>query len=220
MKTNQRIVVISILASILLVPAVQASVFADEPYNLRTFKYLELPKGGALAQDATNNVGIRAAFHFVPGEEVIDSFKSFSTKSTGFDRSRGLVTVELQGVISNDKPLLYRAVDVTFEQGVSRNIHHDYKNFDFDLLFSHGEQPYRIFSYENCIVKNYNIDTLFDKEETFMGKTKFAYVENFEFECRGVQMWNPTYDKMKQEQQDEITADALKNLDRVKNGKQ
>ena len=214
MKTL-RIAVIAIIALVLLIPVGNGTdVFAaknapgDKPIDPK-FKYLELPKGGDLAMDTTNNIAIRTAFHFIEGEEVIDSFKSFSTKSTGFDRTKGIATVELQGAISNDKPLLYRAIDLSYESGTGGSIQHNFIDFDIDVLFSRADQNYRIFSYENCIVKNYNIDTLFDKEETFMGKTKFAYVENIEFQCRGLQMWNPTYDKMKQAQVDELTAEIL-----------
>ena len=207
MKTI-RIAVMAILVSVLLVSTAHI-VFADVRSDRPELKYFELPKNGTLAQDSTNNIGIRAAFHFPAGEEVIDSFKAFSTKNTGFDKNRGVVTVELQGLISNDKPLLYTAIDKAYVLGTGKSIQHDFKIFDIDVLFTHGEQNYRIFSYENCIVKNYNIDTLFDREETYMAKIKFAYVENTEFQCEGLQIWNPTYEKMKKDQVDEITADAL-----------
>ncbi|HXW02730.1 MAG TPA: hypothetical protein VD651_00490 [Nitrosarchaeum sp.] len=208
MKTNQRIVAVSILASILLVSTVQANVFADRPQKLRPeLKYFELPSDGPLASDSTNNVGIRAVFHFPAAEEVVDSFKSFSTKGTGFDRQRGLTTLELQGLISGDKPHLYKAVDMAYS--LPGKTQHDYKKFDIDLMFTRGDQVYRVFSYENCIVKNYNIETLFDKEETFMGKTDFAYVDIVEFECAGVSMMNPSYDQMKKDQIEEKTTNVL-----------
>ncbi|HII35765.1 MAG TPA: hypothetical protein HA319_01590 [Nitrosopumilaceae archaeon] len=207
MKTL-RIAVMAILALILLVPAAHI-VFADVRSDRPELKYFELPKNGTLTQDSTNNIGIRVAFHFPAGEEVVDSFKSFTTKGTGFDRNRGVLPVELQGVISNDKPLLYEAVDKAFEIGTGKTVQHDFKIFDIDVLFTRADQNYRIFSYENCIVKNYNIDTLFDKEETYMAKTKFAYVENIEFECTGLQMWNPTYEIMKEDKIAELTADAV-----------
>jgi hypothetical protein len=207
MKTL-RIALMAILVSILLVPAVH-HVFADVRSDRPELKYFDLPKNGTLAQDSTNNIGIRTAFHFPAGEEVIDSFKAFSTKGFGFDRNRGVVSVELQGLISNDKPLLYEAIDKAFYIGTGKTVQHDFKIFDIDVLFSRGEQNYRIFSYENCKVKNYNIDTLFDKEETYMAKTKFAYVENIEFECEGLQMWNPSYKQMKKDQTAESTLDAL-----------
>lgn len=207
MKTL-RIAVMAILVSILLVPAVH-QVFADTRMDRPEFKYIELPKNGTLTQDSTNNIGIRTAFHFPAGEEVIDSFKSFTTKGTGFDRNRGVLPVEFQGVISNDKPLLYEAIDKAYVLGTGKAIQHDFKIFDVDVLFTRADQNYRIFSYENCKVKNYNIDTLFDREETYMGKTKFAYVENIELECEGLQMWNPVYEKMKKDQVAEFTAEVV-----------
>jgi hypothetical protein len=203
--------IVTILVLIALTPAVHM-VFADVRSDRPELKYLELPTNGTLAQDSTGNIGIRAAFHFPAGEEVIDTFKSFTTKGLGFDRNRGVLPIEFQGLISNDKPLLYEAIDKAFYIGTGKTVQHDFKIFDVDVLFSRADQNYRIFSYENCKVKNYNIDTLFDREETYMAKTKFAYVENIELECEGLQMWNPTYEKMKKDQTAEISADALANM--------
>ncbi|MGQ0796155.1 MAG: hypothetical protein ACT4N5_08255 [Nitrosopumilaceae archaeon] len=206
MKTRKAIVAILVLAALFSgVQLVLADVRSDRP----ELKYFDLPTNGTLAQDSTGNIGIRAAFHFPAGEEVIDTFKSFTTKGTGFDRSRGVLPIEFQGLISNDKPLLYEAIDKAFYIGNGKTMQHDFKIFDVDVLFSRADQNYRIFSYENCKIKNYNIDTLFDREETYMAKTKFAYVENIELECEGLQMWNPTYEKMKKEQTAEVSADAL-----------
>jgi len=202
----------AILVSILLVPAVHQVFAADTRESNPKLKAFELPKNGTLVQDSTNNIGIRAAFHFPAGEEEIDSFKSFTTKGTGFDRNRGALPIEFQGVISNDKPLLYEAIDKAYILGTGKTIQHDFKIFDVDVLFTRADQNYRIFSYENCKVKNYNIDTLFDREETYMGKTKFAYVENIELECEGLQMWNPAYEKMKKDQIAEFTAEVLANM--------
>lgn len=221
MKKEHIIVVMIAIASILLVSIVQEKVLGDEPANINPkFKYLELPTGGELRNDTVNELGIRTAFHFSAGDEFIDTFKLFDTKKTGFDRNRGIANFVLQGVVSGNHPLLYEAVDKAYYIGTSENANHDFKIFDVDVVFSRGTQPYRVFSYDDCKVKNYNIVTLFDKEETYSGKTKFVYLDQFEFECRGAILGNPTYDLMKQTQVKDATDRALKNLDQTKNGKQ
>ena len=207
MKTNQ-IAVMAIAVSLLLVPAMQTKVFGDEPMNVNPkFQKFSLPEEGKLANWGINDVGIRVHFEFPAGDEISDSFKMFDTGSTGFNRDRGITNFVLQGVISDDHPLVYEAVDKTFE--MPGNTQHDFKTFDVDVMFTHGSQPYRIFSYDDCKVKNYNIITTYDKDETFIGKQKWGYLDKFEFECRGVNMWNPTYDQMKADQTAELTADAL-----------
>jgi len=208
MKTIQRTIAIAIAVSLLLVPALQTKVFADEPGNVKPeFKQYSLPEEGQIANWGINDVGIHAVFEFSAGQEIIDSFRMFDTGNTGFDRARGITNFALQGVISNDKPLLYEAVDKAFYLGA--NSQHDFKTFDADVLFTHGNQAYRIFSYDNCKIKNYNILTPYDKDETFIGKQKWAYLDKFDFECRGVTISNPTYDQMKQDQTQEYTADVL-----------
>ncbi len=207
MKTK-RIAVIAIMASILLVAAIHAKVFADEPANIDPkFKQFPLPEAGKLANSGINDIGIRAAFDFQAGQEVIDSFKLYDTGNTGFNRDRGVVNFALQGVVSNDRPLLYQAVDSAYFNG--EKAQNDFRIFNVDVMFTHGNQPYRIFSYDNCKVKNYNITVPYDKDETFFGKQKWPYVDKFEFECMGVTMWNPTYDQMIRDQATEATADAI-----------
>jgi len=192
-KINLRGTIIIILtASILLLPADQVTkTFADEP---------------TLVMDSVNDVSLGSVFHFREGTETVNTFKVFDTMSGGFDRTKPL-TFKLEGVIGGDKPLLYRAVDMTYQLG--RNQNHDYSEFDVDVIFQHGEQQYRQFTYTDCQIKNYNVYTEYDKEETYNAKTKFVYLDKIEFECRGFSLGNPTYDQMKQDQTQEYTADLL-----------
>jgi len=198
MKTNLKIVAISILASILLVPVLQTKVFADEP---------------KLDTDSVNEVSLQAVFHFREGIETVNTFKVFDTMSSGFDKTK-LLTFKLEGVIGWDKPLLYKAVDMTYQWG--RNQNHDYSEFDVDVIFQRGEQPYRQFTYSDCQIKNYNVYTEYDKEETYNAKTDFVYLDKIEFDCRGFSLVNPTYDKMLQDQVAEKTAEARANLNHEK----
>ena len=194
-KINLRgIIIIVLTASILLLPADQVTkTFADEP---------------TLVTDSVNDVSLQSVFHFREGTETVNTFKVFDTMSSGFDRTKPL-TFKLEGVIGEDKPLLYRAVDMTYQLG--RNQNHDYSEFDVDVIFQHGEQQYRQFTYTDCQIKNYNVYTEYDKEETYNAKTDFVYLDKIEFECRGFSLGNPTYDKMIKDQTTERTAEALQN---------
>lgn len=202
-KTNlQRIVVMSFIASILLVPASQVTkTFGDEP---------------KIETDSVNDITLQSVFHFREGTEYINTFKNFDTLSSGFDRTKPL-SFKLEGVIGWDRPLLYHAIDQTFEQGRVGNL--DYSEFDVDVIFQHGDQPFRQFSYGDCQIKNYNVYTEYDKEETYNAKTKFVYLDRIDFDCRGFALGNPTYEKMLQDKKAEKTAEYLKNLEQKKTGK-
>jgi len=202
-KTNlQRIVVMSFIASILLVPAGQVTkTFADEPI---------------VDTDSVNDISLRTVFHFREATETINTFKLFDTMSSGFDRTKPLA-FKLEGVIGWDRPLLYKAIDTTFVLG--RNVGQDYSEFDVDVIFQHGDQPFRQFSYGDCQIKNYNVYTEYDREETFNGKTDFVYLDRIEFDCRGFALGNPTYDKMLQDQRAEKIAEAMKTIEQKKMGK-
>lgn len=203
MKTNlQRIVVMGFIASILLVPASQVTkTFGDEP---------------KLDTDSVNDITLRTVFHFREGTETINTFKNFDTLSSGFDRTKPLA-FRLEGVIGWDRPILYHAIDKTFEQGRIGNL--DYSEFDVDVIFQHGDQPFRQFSYGDCQIKNYNVYTEYDREETYNGKTKFVYLDKIDFDCRGFALGNPTYEKMLQDQRAEKIAEAMKNIVTKKMGK-
>lgn len=194
-KINLRgIIIIILTASVLLLPADQVTkTFADEP---------------TLVTDSVNDVSLQSVFHFREGTETVNTFKVFDTMSSGFDRTKSL-TFKLEGVIGGDKPLLYRAVDMTYQLG--RNQNHEYSEFDVDVIFQHGEQQYRQFTYTDCQIKNYNVYTEYDKEETYNAKTDFVYLDKIEFECRGFFLGNPTYDKIIKDQTVERTAEALQN---------
>lgn len=203
MKTYfQAIAVLIIIASIFLAPVGQTTeTFADEP---------------KLDTDSVNEVSLQAVFHFREGTETVNTFKVFDTMSSGFDRTKPL-TFKLEGIIGLDRPMLYKAIDTTFNLG--KNVQHDYAEFDVDVIFQRGEQPYRQFTYTDCQIKNYNVYTEYDKEETYNAKTDFVYLDKVEFDCRGFVLGNPAYDKMIKDQIAQKTAKALKNLEHAKNGK-
>ncbi len=199
LKNILRIAVLSLIATILLIPMDPATqTFAQEkPNNL----------------NSVNDVALQAIFHFRERDEVVNTFKLFDTMSSGFDRTKA-VHFKLEGVIGGDKPVLYKAIDYTFTHGINQN--HDFSEFDVDVIFHHDEIAQRQFTYSDCEIKNYNAYTEYDKEETYNLKTSFVYLDKIEFECRGFALGNPLYDAMIQAETEQKTADALKNLDRVK----
>lgn len=202
-KNVTGIVTLVVIASILFVPTWQApQTFAEEKVE---------------ESDSVNNVSLLTVFHFREKNETVETFKVFDTQSSGFDRTKG-VTFRLEGVIGGDRPLLYKAIDQTFQLG--RNANHDFSEFDADVIFHNDSSAYRKFSYSDCQIRNYNVFTEFDKEETYQGKTKFAYIDKIEFECRGFKLGNPSYEKMTSEEIEKKTAELMKNLNHKKNKKQ
>lgn len=177
----------------------------------KTFASDEEPK---MDTDSVNEVGLRAIFQFREGVEVVHTFKVFDTMSSGFDRTKPL-TFKLEGVIGWDRPILYKAIDTTFNLG--KNSQHDYSEFDVDIIFQRGEKPYRQFAYTDCQIKNYNVYTEYDKEETYNAKTDFVYLDRIEFECRGFTLGNPTYEQMQKDQIIKKTEAALEQIMQKKN---
>ena len=202
MKSNlKRITALFIIISILVSASQVTTIFAQEP-NLET--------------DSVNDVTLRAVFHFREATETVYTFKNFDTMSSGFDRTKA-PTFKLEGVIGWDRPLLYNAIDMSFNLG--RTVQHEYSQFDVDVIFQHGDQPFRQFSYGDCQIKNYNVYTDYDREETYNGKTKFVYLDKIEFDCRGFALGNPVYEKMLQDQKAEKVSEAMKNIKLKKSGK-
>jgi len=197
-----RIGTIALIASILMIPIGQRTqTFAEEKIK---------------ESDSVNDVSLLAVFHFRERNETAETFKVFDTQSSGFDRTKG-VTFRLEGVIGGDRPLLYKAIDKTFEFG--RNVNHDFSEFDVDVIFHNDSSAYRKFLYSDCQIRNYNVFTEFDKEETYQGKTKFAYIDKIEFECRGFKLSNPSYEKMIREEMEMKTAELMKSINQKKSEK-
>ncbi|MGQ0794678.1 MAG: hypothetical protein ACT4N5_00635 [Nitrosopumilaceae archaeon] len=201
MKTNfQRIVAMGIIATILISAAQVTNSFAQEETET----------------DSVNDVTLKTIFHFREAKETVYTFKLFDTQSSGFDRTKPL-TFRLEGVIGWDKPMLYKAIDTSFIVG--KTVQHDYSEFDVDVIFQHRDQQLRKFSYGDCQIKNYNVYTEYDREETYNAKTKFVYLDRIDFECRGFELRNPTYDELIKQQKAEKSTDALKSVEKKKAGK-
>ncbi len=201
-KSNlQRIAALTIFATILLIPAIKPTqTLAQEEPQLDT--------------DAVNEVGLKVVFHFTEADEIVNTFKIFdsvsSGLSSGFDKTKAPI-FRLEGVIGWDKPILYKAIDTTFTVG-RVGATNAFNEFEVDVKFQRGEETYRQFSYSDCRIKNYNVFTEYDKEESYNQKTDFAYVDRIDFECSGFALGNPTYQKMMKDMLDETNQELLKNM--------
>lgn len=176
-----RIGAIALVASILMISLGQTTqTFAEE-------------KKTEKKSTAVNDIELVAVFHFGQKVETIKTFALFDTMSSGFDRSKPL-NFKLEGIVGSDRPLLYRTVDMTFKHG--KNFQDNFSEFNVDVIFQNGEKKHRQFTYTSCQIKNYNMFTEYDKDKNYNGNSKWAYVDKFEFECRGFQLGNPAYDRM------------------------
>ena len=203
MKTK-RIAVIAIMASILLVPAIHAKVFADEP---------------TLDTDGAEAVNLKAVFHFRDGVETVSTFKIFDTLNSGFDRKKAL-SFFLEGVIGWDRPLLYNAIGDFYQYGY--NGQYQNAEFDVDIIFQRANDPLRELQYSDCRVKAYDVFTEAKAEKAFSGNTasnRFAYVDKVTFDCRGFAPQNPVYQKMIKAKETLATEEVRKNLNHEKETK-
>ncbi len=130
--------------------------------------------------NSVNDVSLRVVFNFKVGVEEITTFKVFNQLG-GYDETAS-PKFELHGIIDGSKQLLHETTDAIYHNPSDRN---QYGEFDVDIYLSDGTATNIRFSYQKCDIKDYFMETLYDKEETYNGKTKFAYVEHFEIECSG-----------------------------------
>ena len=105
-------------------------------------------------------------------------------------------TFLLAGMVGN-YPLLYQQVDITekINQSVG-GLKIAHKPFNVEVNLLQNEKSIREFSYENCLVTDYLVDSpaVAGKEESFF--FWFALENTFEFECTGYEPKNPPYDEM------------------------
>lgn len=164
--------IVGIIASVVLIPNLQQTTTAESP-DIET-------------NDSVNDVALRVIFHFRAGDEEINTFKVFKQLG-GYDKTTS-PTFELEGIVDGRKQMLYDATHAYYHDPVDPP---QYGRFGVDIYLSDGASTNTHFIYEKCGVKNYFMETLFDKEETYNGKTKFAYIEHFEFVCDGYHPLHP-----------------------------
>jgi len=130
--------------------------------------------------NSVNNISLRVIFDFRAGDEEITTFKVFNQLG-GYDETTS-PKFELHGIVDGSKQLLHEATDAIYHDPSGKN---QYSEFDVDIYLSDEVATNIHFSYQKCDIEDYFVETLYDKEETYNGKTKFAYEEHFEIECSG-----------------------------------
>jgi len=131
--------------------------------------------------EVANGVKVSAVFRFMDGTEQV-GFQLFE-QTTGFDREKQTPQFQLVGAISDDRPLLYKAADVTYQRGKSDH-KQDQSYFDADVILENG-MVLRKFHYEDCRVTDYKVRTEYDKDKPWVYKGGFAILDDFKFTCNG-----------------------------------
>ncbi len=136
-------------------------------------------------------VTVTGEFFFREGPQVY-TFEVFEQKS-GFDRAEPFV-FELQGIVG-DTPLLHKHADDSFQFRSSPDQKSNFSPFKANIILSNGGDAKRVFTYNDCHVDDYMVETLFDKEEAWMGKG-FVILDVFEIQCKSYKPHSPQYDEM------------------------
>ncbi len=142
-----------------------------------------------------NDVAIHTVFTFREAVEESDGFQVYK-QMAGFDRQSETPTFKLEGVVDSSRVYLYEAADMAYRRGLSGS-QHMYGQFDADIYLHKEGMTLRHFKYSDCKVIDYEVTTLFDKEEGWTTSKGFAIIDEFEFGCNGYQPNNPLYDLMK-----------------------
>ena len=139
-----------------------------------------------------NDVEIVGIFTFDNGATELVEFQVFH-QDTGFKRSSESVSFDLIKELNDQSPLLYKIADTAWKYGDIPGM--DYMtDFDVQVLLAKGGEVIRQFDYSGCTITEYEVDTLYDKEEAWFGKG-FAVTDEFEILCEGYEPVNPTYEK-------------------------
>ena len=170
---------ILVISLVTLVGITQPLAFAEEPHESQ---YTQ-----------ANQVEIYTEFSFREAVEKSYGFQVYNQIS-GFG-GESHPSFKLEGHVSAEKLYLYEAVDST--HSVGGNHFSKYGQFDVDIYLQQGESVFRHFSYVDCRVTDYQVTTLFDKEEGWNTSKGFAVIDEFTFECAGFHPYSPMYELMK-----------------------
>lgn len=170
----------------------------------QTITAADPPKGNG-AYVFAEGVSPEATFKFRE-KTVTYEFQGFTTVNNlfgtiggGFQTKQTSPEFTLQKIVG-DTPYLHEAVDQTYEQGGNlAGQEYPYQKFDVEVKMKLDGKSVRTLKYGDCSVANYKITSEFDKEEgyTTAGKTGFALLETYTFQCKGFKPTSPIYDDMK-----------------------
>jgi hypothetical protein len=144
--------------------------------------------------DYAEDVRTIIIFEFDQGIEKIE-FPYFQTNS-GFEEESDNV---IPGFSVETTVKKYALLDKAIQNARSNGGIPNGVNLDFEatVKFTMGDEILRTLMYKDCRVDGAEITTLVDKEEGFTGKSGFAYVEQIDFECIGLDTVNNSYDDLK-----------------------
>jgi hypothetical protein len=131
-------------------------------------------------------------FEFDEGIEVIE-FPYFQTNA-GFEESTNNVRpgFSVEGIVQKHL-LLDKAIEkARSNSGITYGVNVD---FESTVEIKKGDTVLRTIAYNDCRVSADKITTQSDLEEGFTGKSGFAYVEQIDFECIGLDTIENTYGK-------------------------
>ena len=152
-----------------------------------TFTTTEYPQTSyTFAEDVRTFI----TFEFDNGIEIIE-FPYFHTNS-GFEESDDNVVpgFSVESIIQQHT-LLNQAIDRARQNGgIPNGVNVD---FEATVEFKKGTEVLRALEYKDCRVSGALMTTLVDKEEGFTGKSGFAYVEEIDFLCIGLDQVNDSY---------------------------
>jgi hypothetical protein len=176
-----------IIAAIIV--TVSFAILSLEGFSLNEIIAQELSedKGYLFAEDTV----ITAMFDFNKGTEI-NRFEIF-TQKTGF-QARDSFNFILEKIVG-ETPLLHEVADQAFLYRNSPE-KQTINPFDVKIIISQGKDQMRSFSYNNCYIKDYFVQTKTDNEEGWTQGKGFAVVDHFEIECGNYQPNNPVYEKM------------------------
>jgi len=147
-----------------------------------------------------NGVKVHAEFRFMDGIEKV-TFHLFE-QTAGFDRERQTPQFQLVGALAEDRPLLYKAADLTYQRGKSDH-QQEQAYFDATVILENG-MVLRKFQYEDCRVTDYKVRTEYDKDKPWVYSGGFAIVDDFKFTCNGYKPQNVLIDYMNGESEPTI----------------
>lgn len=162
--------------------------------------------------DSVGDIHIRAHFKMSNVEFDNNSFKVFNQVSgyKTLDKSKYEKAIfTTAGAPGPENMWLYHAADVQ-HRGYQTAID-PAKDFKVTIEMYQGDTVFRSFDYNDCVVSDYKVITLYDGEETFSGKTQFVYADTFEFTCSGMNLGCPFH------YQPETKADTESSTDRRAN---
>jgi len=140
----------------------------------------------SITTKSVNGVSMRVVFYFQAGVEETTTFKVFKLLA-GYDKTTS-PRFELVGIVDGNTPLLHEATHVTFHSPFTK---HQYSDFEIEIYLTDKDSLNVLNRFQDCNIKDFALETFYDKNKTWQGDLKFAWLETFEFECAGAHPLHP-----------------------------